>query len=217
MTARSIHVLVSVGSGLGALVLSHSLVYLVRYGSAYGEALAHNGHDEAWTIAVWSTAILGGALVIAGLARLLRLGRAATERRPTGSPGNDERAFARAWLRSWLRDATRLTLATAVLLTVQENVEHLAAGLPLQGVAMLLQPEYPFALAIVAAVALAVSLVVTLYRRRRDELLARLRRSRAAYATDLPLRRSARNQLLPPASILGWIGGLRAPPALLDS
>ena len=217
MLARLGRALVPVGSGLVALVLSHSLVYLVRYGSAYGEALAHNGHDAAWTLAVWSTAILGGWLAVAGLARLLRLGRAVTERWPTGDFQGNERARAGTWLRSWLLDATRLTLATAVLLTVQENVEHLAAGLPLQGVVMLLQPEYPFALAIVAAVALAVSLVVALYRRRRDELLARLRHARAAYATELPPGRPARNQLLPPASILGRIGGLRAPPALLDS
>src|SRR5512133_1592832 len=45
MLARLGRALVPVGSGLVALVLSHSLVYLVRYGSAYGEALAHNGHD----------------------------------------------------------------------------------------------------------------------------------------------------------------------------
>jgi len=217
MFARLGRAVVPLASGLVALVLSHSIVYLVRYGSAYGEALAHNGHDGAWTLAVWSTAILGGTLVVAGAARLASLARAV--RRGGLAPADRQVGSDRAsWIRTWFSGAIRLAVVVAVLLTIQENVEHLAAGLPLQGAALLFSPEYPFGLAIVAAVSVAVSLVVALYRRRRDELVARLRRDAAAYAA--PVRRSARpvrNLLPPPASILGRIGGLRAPPALLDS
>src|SRR5689334_25264189 len=104
MLARLGRALVPVGSGLVALVLSHSLVYLVRYGSAYGEALAHNGHDQAWTLAAWSSAVLGGTLVVAGLVRLLRLGRAVSERWPIGPHRADDHPRAGTWLRSWLLD-----------------------------------------------------------------------------------------------------------------
>jgi len=216
MFARLGRAVVPLASGLVALVLSHSIVYLVRYGSAYGEDLAHNGHDGAWTLAVWSTAILGGTLVVAGAARLASLARAV--RRGGLAPADRQvRSDRASWIRTWFSGAIRLAVVVAVVLTIQENVEHLAAGLPLQGAALLLSPEYPFGLAIVAAVSLAVSLVVALYRRRRDELVARLRRAATTFAPERRSARPLRNLLPPPASILGRIGGLRAPPALLDS
>lgn len=218
MVARLTRALVPLGSGLVALVLSHSLVFLVRYGSTYGEALAHEGHDATWTLAVWSTAILGATLAGAGLLRLLWLGQAVAA---GSSPAEATRVAGqrdtglRVWFRSWLVAGLRLAAITALVLTVQENAEHLAAGLPLQGPLMLLRPEYPFALLIVVGVSLAVSLVVQLYRRRRDQLLARWRAAHAAFAAARQVARPVRTVLQPPASILGRIGGLRAPPALL--
>jgi len=219
VVARLSRALLPLASGLVALVLSHSLVYLARYGSTYGEALAHEGHDLAWTIAVWSIAILGASLAIAGLVRLVWLGRAAGRSRKASSAIAVDRAGAAtgASLRGWLVAALRLAATTAVLLTLQENAEHLAAGLPLQGPLLLLRADYPFALAIVLAVSLAVSLVVALYRRRRDELLARLRGARAAFSGPRRIRRPVRDGLPVPASILGRIGGLRAPPTRLVS
>ena len=38
--------------GAAAIVGAHDVLFLVRYGSAYGEALAHAGHDGTWTRAV---------------------------------------------------------------------------------------------------------------------------------------------------------------------
>jgi len=211
-------VVVPLGSGLVALVLSHSLVYLVRFGSVYGEALAHEGHDLAWAIAVWSSGLLGAGLALAGLVRLVQLGRAAPRPDPLAFAGiASNRVTATRSLRDWVVAGLRLAVVTAAVLTIQENAEHLAADLPLQGPGMLLRPEYPFALAIVVAVSFGVSLVVCLYRRRRDELLARLRRARMTFLEVRPPARPVRDQLVPPASILGRIGGLRAPPALLDS
>ncbi len=206
-------------SGLIALVLSHSLVYLVRYGSAYGEALAHEGHDLAWTVAVWSVGILGGVLAIAGVLRLLWLERAAGRSAEASAGPTDDRwgPATGGSLRPWLQSALRLALVTGVLLTLQENAEHLAAGLPLQGPLLLLRADYPFALAIVAATSLAVSLVVHLYRRRRDELLARLRRAATAFVPARAVGRAVRTFLQPPASVLGRVGGLRAPPVLVAS
>jgi hypothetical protein len=212
--------LVPLGSGLVALVLSHSLVFLARYGSTYGEALAHEGHDATWTLAVWSTAFLGTTLAAAGLLRLLWLGRAVAARPSapdaTGAVGEPAPGV-RAWLCGWLASGMRLAAITAVLLTVQENAEHLGAGLTLQGPLMLVRPDYPFALLIVVAASLAVSLVVQLYRRRRDQLLARLRAAPATFHGVRAIRRPDRTPLEPPASILGRVGGLRAPPALLAS
>ena len=210
MVARLTRVL---GTALVALVLSHSLVYLVRYGSAYGEALAHNGHDLAWSLAVWSSAALGAGLAVAAAAQLVRLGRAARAlggAPPIAAPGG-------SWLRSWLGFSVRLALATAVLLTLQENVERLAAGLatgPQPG--LLLSPAYPWALAIIAAVSAAVGLVVSLFRQRRDALLARLRAVRRhARATSDP--RPVVTGPRPIASLLGASRALRAPPLALRS
>ena len=214
MLSRLSRALVPLGSGLVALVLSHSVVYLVRYGSAYGEALAHDGHGPAWTLAVWSIAVLGGFLAFAGLARLVALARGVAS---TGGTTTAPAEAHGAWLRDWLVAGIRLVAITVVLLTLQENAERAAAGLPLPGPLMLLRPDYPFALAIVIAVSFAVSLVVQLYRRRREELLARLRRDHAALPVARPLDRPRRTVLSLPASILGRIGGLRAPPLLLAS
>jgi hypothetical protein len=159
-----------------ALVLAHQMVFLVRYGSIYGEALAHAGHGQAWSDAV--TTVIGAAIVLAagsvvGLWRLSRQLRG----RPIvrASAAMDGAAVARRWLRA----SAWLTLAVLVVLTVQENVEHAAAGLGLPGPEILVTPEYPFAVAIVAGVSLVVALVATILTWRRETLLARIAALRA--------------------------------------
>ena len=44
------------------LALAHDLTFLARYGSIYGEALAHAGHGQAWT----NAALVYVGLMIAG-------------------------------------------------------------------------------------------------------------------------------------------------------
>ena len=214
MAPRSIRVLAALGAVLVALVLSHSIVYLARYGSAYGEALAHNGHDLAWTLAVLSAGVLGGGLTLAALIQLARLGRAAGA---AGTAAGPLRPTIQHGIRSWLLTAGRLAAVTAVLLTVQENVERAAVGLPLPGVGLLVSPEFPFALAIVVGISFAVAFVVTLFRRRREALLARLRTARL-WARDIsPSGRPSRVGQRATISALGAVRGLRAPPLPLHT
>ena len=228
MAGRLTRVLGAVGSALVALVLAHSLVFLIRYGSAYGEALAHNGHDAAWTIAVVSAAVLGAGLAAAALFQLLRLNRAASEtwplartirpaqpRRP-GRPGRPAASLGR-WVHTWLTMSGRLAVVTGALLTVQENLERAGAGLPLPGLGLLLSQDYPLALPIVVGVGLAVGLVVALFRWRRDSLLARLRPPSRSQPRAAAVPRPNVLHHRPAESVLGWARGLRAPPISFDS
>jgi hypothetical protein len=215
MAGRSTRVLGAVGAALVALVLAHSLVFLVRYGSAYGEALAHNGHDLAWSIAVWSAAILGSGLAIAGVFQLSRLSRAASaiwpvavRATPPAGPG---------LVRRWLGTSGRLAVLTAVLLTIQENVERSGLGLPAPGPGLLVSGDYPWAVAIVIAVSLAIGLVVALFRVRREALLVRIRAAGRAQARTAPDAKPNVLHHRPAASVLGQARGLRAPPVAFDS
>ena len=70
----------------------------------------------------------------------------------------------------WLR----LAGATTLLFVVQENLEHQHVGEGLPGVAVLGSAQYPNAVFVIAAVALAVAFVVVLFRWRRDVLVARI-------------------------------------------
>jgi len=213
MTGRLTRVLGAAGTALVGLVLSHSLVYLVRYGSAYGEALAHNGHDLAWSLAVWSTSVLGIGLGFAAVVQLIRLHRAAAAlgaSDPIASPGGP-------WLQAWLGVAFRLAIVTAVLLTIQENVERLAVGFadePDPG--LLLSAAYPGAVGVIAVVSLVVGLVVSLFRRRRDALLARIR-AMPGHRRAVSDRRPVLADPRPIASLLGAVRALRAPPLSLRS
>jgi len=214
MARRSARVLGVLGTTLVALVLAHSLVFLVRYGSAYGEALAHAGHDLAWTIAVVSSGVLGAGLALAGLFQLYRLGAGGSMPGPSvGRPDDPGPSLTSRWLTT----SVRLAATTAILLTIQENVERAGVGLPTPGIGLLLSADYPWAVVIVAAVGLAIGLVVALYGWRRDVLVARLRAARrvsppavaAPAPTWIPLR--------PVASVLGRARGLRAPPRALPT
>jgi hypothetical protein len=270
MARRSTRVLGVVGPALVALVLSHSLVFLVRYGSAYGEALAHSGHDLAWTGAVVSSGALGAGLVLASLLQLHRLTaagitagafhrrsalrqrvdatggrrpsrrvasvsavhsprvtlRVTSDRRASGRPISSVRsdvgrhvdrrpALAARWpiVTAWLTSSARIAAATAVLLTMQENVERAWVGLPTPGLALLLSPAYPGSLVIVAGISLAVGLVMALVRWRRDVLIARLRSARQPARTTVVATMPAWTALRPVASVLGRARALRAPPS----
>ena len=193
-----------------AVVLAHDLVFLVRFGSRYGEALVHSGHGETWSTAVGTILAIAAALVMAGVVRLAQLGiliRAA---------GASKGALdLRQLLRLWLRLGPRIALVSVVLLTVQENLERSTIGGSMPGPGILLSPEYPFALWIAIAVGLLVGLVAALYEWRRRALIERLRAARLA----LPRHTSAAEprpfgvRRRPVVSVLGRRSGLRAPPA----
>jgi hypothetical protein len=221
MAKRLTRVVLPVGTGLVALVLSHSIVYLVRYGSAYGEALAHNGHGTDWTIAVWASIGLGIGLTLAGATQLLRLTRTANATWSLDSRGAFVSASGRldvgAFVRAWLRSAARVSLATAILLTIQENVERAGVGIAMPGLGLLVSPEYPWAVAIVAGVALAVGFVVALFRWQRDRLVARIAAARRAALAGATATSSPRIPWVEPrhASITGHLVAGRAPPSVV--
>jgi hypothetical protein len=199
-----------------ALVLAHDVVYLARYGSRYGEALAHAGHGEAWSATVESTFLLALGLGVAGAARLFQLGllvRRAGDARTTRTapPMPLETA---TLLRIWLVTAPRIALVSAVLLTIQENVERAALTGAVTGPGILLAPEYAGGLWITLAIGLAVGLVAALFEWRRRVLVERLRTARTARSR--PVRAASPRPLGPNSkpigSILGRRSGLRAPP-----
>jgi uncharacterized membrane protein YidH (DUF202 family) len=195
-----------------ALVLAHQAVFLVRYGSIYGEALAHTGHGQAWsdavTIVIAGAAVLFGAAIV-GLHRLARRLDAGTR------PGSARMSLRRIAIR-WLRTSIGLTVAVVVLLTVQENLEHAATGFGMPGPGILVDPGYPFAVAIVALVATSIALVVSLFSWRREVLVARLR-AQARNVRRVPIAPTRPTAAAPVPSRTSTLArrlGRRAPPAL---
>ena len=198
-----------------ALVLAHDVVFLVRYGSRYGEALAHSGHGETWPVAAGTILVIASALVLAGVVRLVQLGIVVRAAAGSSAGSNASALDLRQLLRLWLRVAPRIALLSVVLLTVQENFERSSIGGPMPGPGILLSPEYPFGLWIAIAVGLLVGLVAALFDWRRHALFERLRAARSAIPRHAsaaePRPRSATGR--PVISVLGRQSGLRAPPA----
>jgi hypothetical protein len=193
-----------------ALVLAHELVFLARYGSRFGEALAHAGHGQAWSTAVFSSLTLGVVLVTLSVMRLAWLGSLVRRHRPTG----DAQPFDwRALARTWLRWAPPVALVTIVILTVQENLERAAIGLAMPGPSILLTAEYAGGLWIALGVGIVVAFVAALFDWRRRQLLARLRAARHPFPRierALPVRPARIDR--PATSIIGRRSALRAPP-----
>jgi hypothetical protein len=161
-----------------ALVIAHSAVFLLAYGSGYDEALAHSGHDGAWGTAV--AVVLAAAIGLLGLGawRLHRLGvvaRGLAARKRDLRPGPGGFARRLAWLWSFLAGSTTL------LFVLQENLEHQHAGQALPGLGVLGSADYPHAALVIAAITLAVAFVVVLFRWRRDVLVARITEARATW------------------------------------
>jgi hypothetical protein len=211
MTRRMVAVTSALALQLIALVLAHDLTFLARFGSRYGEELAHAGHGQTWTAAVASSLVL--AILLAGLAgvRLLQLGARVRRERAGGVvvPVDLGR-----FLRAWLGTSARIGLLNVALLTIQENLERASIGQAAPGPGILLSPEYPFGLWIALGIGAVVALVAALFVHRARVLLARLRAARAAQPR--PARTSPRHSRIEPTrpagSILGRRSGLRAPP-----
>jgi hypothetical protein len=218
MTPRLGRVATAVALQLAALVLAHQLVYLARYGSRFGEALAHAGHGDAWRAAVVTSLVLAAGLAAVGIARLIHL--AGLVRR-TGSGAHVQAAGIRrallpmALVRRLAQLAPKIVVLQLVLLTTQENIERGAIGQAMPGPGILLSPEYAGGAWIAIAVALAVSLVAALFEWRHGVLLARLRAARAPLprrASSVP--RPVERDRSPVVALLGRASALRAPPAI---
>jgi hypothetical protein len=195
---------------LVALVLGHNLIFLAGYGTRFGPAMAHTGHDHGWGAAVAISLSLGLALLLAAAWRLQRLRRAARAmdaRRLPAEPGR--RAFVLR-LMPW---GFALTLATVALFVLQENIESARVTSHLPGIGVLASATYPHAMPIIAAVAFAVSFVTLLLGWKVEILIARIQ---AASPRLLRAAPSALPRVGPIAvghrSILGNRLAGRAPP-----
>jgi hypothetical protein len=212
---RLTSLIATISTTVVTLVLAHELVFLARYGSDYGVALIYSGHGEAWQQSVSFVLLLGCVLLVAALLRLHQLGlrvRAlARPARRAGRPPGREDLHYRPLLWTWLQTTAWLAPCVAILLTIQENAERAAVGLPTPGLWLLGSPDYPAGAWIVLAVSAVVALVASLYRWRRDRLVARLRAARLRFARAPRLPRLVHRRI-PRGSRLARRLGLRAPP-----
>jgi hypothetical protein len=215
MTERTGFMVRPVVTALASLVLAHNLIFIAGYGSRFGAVLEHTGHDHGWTIAALTSIGLAASLLLIALRRLSQLRR--TARMPGVETLPDEpglRAFAGRWLSWWLA----LTLVTAVLFVMQENLELASVGSALPGLGILSSAAYPHAIVIIPLVALGISLVAALLGWRTSVLMARIQaaRSEARLVAVQPLGRPELIDLRP-GSILGRRLAGRAPPLTLTS
>jgi hypothetical protein len=194
-----------------ALVLAHDLAFLARYGSAFGEALAHAGHGSAWTGAAAGSVAIGAGLLLTAILGLRRLGLVAEQLRARGTSSEPR---GRAFLRTWAIRAARLSLTTTFLLTIQENLERVSGGMAGPNIGLLVSAEYPSAIPIVLGVAIVVSFVAALVAWRRAVLVSRIRAAR---------RRPIRASIVPqpavgaerrPLAVVRGLWAVRAPPSL---
>jgi|GEM_PF-3488168 len=153
-----------------ACVLAHEGTYLVSFGSgaSYASAMRSTGHDGYWLWLVAAVVAAIAGLTMVAAVQLRRLRREVTAS-PTTGDGDGLRDYLSLLLGSW----ARLALMAGLLYTAQENAEAIAAGLPVQGVDVLLRHGLaPLVLVLLAT--LIVALVAALVHWRRLVLLGRI-------------------------------------------
>jgi hypothetical protein len=210
MTGRVWFAVRAIAMVLAALVLAHNVIFLAGYRAHFETAMISMGHDHGWRIAVVVAMALAGSLLVVGALRLLQLRRAAKDagaRRLLTEP--DRRAFVWRWLVWWFA----LTLATAVLFVLEENLEVARVHRTLPGIGVLASAAYPNAVAIIAVVALVVSLVAAILGWHAAVLIARIQAVRSPVQGDTPPAFTAIEPIDRHAgSILGGRRAGRAPP-----
>jgi cytochrome b561 len=154
------------------LLVGHNAVYLVELGPGerMAQELRHAGHAY-WPIA--SLLLAAGAVLLAlmVLRRLLHLTDTARGLPDVAGTGPHYAArFGQLWLR-----LMALVVAGFVL---QENVEHLLTHHHMPGVAALIGPEHPLALAVLAGVSGLAAALGALVAGHEAELLARIAQAR---------------------------------------
>ncbi|MGZ6299391.1 MAG: hypothetical protein ACXWMN_02715 [Candidatus Limnocylindria bacterium] len=197
---------------LAGLVLAHSLIFLAAYCAAFGDALSRTGHDHGWNSAAAAALTLGASLLAAMAWRLHRLRHTAVQAGAVRLPAEPGPVvFLRHWLVWWVA----LAVAIAVLFVLEENLElsHVSNQLP--GIRVLASATYPGAVAIIAAVALVVSLLAGLLSWELDLLEARIRAMKQLVRGELTA--NARIDVIDRrlGSVLGRGLAGRAPPLCL--
>ncbi len=192
-------------------VLGHDLVFLVTYGERYGSAMRSTGHGPIWVLAALSAMLVSVALVLIAWSRLRTLVRAVP---PLGRWAPVPSASPARFAIGVVRLSIPVLAIALVLFVATENAEHVAAGLPAPGLAVLVgSSQYRLSLPIFLAVGLLVASIGALYRWRRDVLLERVRAIRTwrGRALSIPRPRPALRDRRPP-SIVGHGLAVRAPP-----
>ncbi len=191
-----------------ACVLAHEATYLVAFGGGapFATAMRTSGHDGYWLWLVGAVGLATLALAAATVRQLLRLHREAG-----ALPADDRGLGLRSYLTLTLAAWARLALLAGMLYTLQENAEALAAGLPIQGLDVVLRHGcLPLALILIAT--LVVALVAALVHWRRLVLLGRLAAGPRTWSRARSSVRSA-TTTLPLRSRVPASNGSRAPPA----
>lgn len=192
-----------------ACLVAHEATYQLLYPApgAYRSAMTVMGHDGYWLSLTLGVALATVALVAVVAVQLRRLRQeAATTPALDAGEASGPVAYLRLVAGTW----ARLALMAAATYTVQENLEAMAAGLPFQGLDVILgQGLVP--LLLVLAATFVMSLAVALVRWRRRLLLGRLAAGARPWARSIRQRRSDRTLPRPTRRPEGaWAS--RAPP-----
>lgn len=194
-------------------MLGHDAIFAA--GAAVG---ANDAQFEVLGHRYWGTfavlVLLATAVTAAGaIAALTRLNRA-LRGLPTPPVTHRGPTYLRELARLW----PRLFLVVTAAFLLQENVEHLAAGMPMPGLWVLAAPAYPFAIPALLLVTGLLAAIGAWFRHREAILVGRL--CAACVADALRHRQVAK----PRWPDLGWLAAHRlllarlaagrAPPAL---
>jgi hypothetical protein len=148
---------------LVALLLSHAALFAVSFGVGpdLAEAMSAGGHDGWW--GAYTLGVLGVTAILAAgaLWRLRRLASLTSDLAPTES-GPDAGGYAHELAQVW----RSLFAAATVLLVVQENLEHLAAGGHLVGLEPIATPAALVVIGFTALVVASIGALVVAARRR---------------------------------------------------
>lgn len=192
-----------------ACLVAHEATYQLLYPApgAYRAAMTVMGHDGYWLGLTLGVALAAAALVAVVAMQLRRLRREAAttpalDARETSGLGAYLRLVAGTW--------ARLALMAAAIYTVQENLEAMTAGLPFQGLDVILGHGL-LPIVVVLGATLLMSLAVALVRWRRRVLLGRLGAVSRTWSRECSRRLIERVLPLPALRAEGaWTS--RAPP-----
>ncbi len=177
-----------------ALFVAHDAIFLAEYGigDTFAAAMRQSGHDGYWPIYMLLVGVAGAALVASTALRVarlrLRLAALGTSHRGVFAQelqdrAPDVRSYRRELLVLWIR----LFAAVVLAFVIQENLEHVAHH-HVPGLGVLLGPENPLALPVLAAITFILAAVGALVRWRIAILGERLAQAIAAGAYRSGLR-----------------------------
>lgn len=196
---------------LGVL-LAHDATFAADAAAGANDAqfavLGHRYWASFTALAVLAAALLA-ATALTALARLSR----AVSGCQVPTPATTGPSYRTELFRLW----PRLLVVVTAAFVLQENVEHLATGLPLPGLWVLSAPGYPFAIPALLLVTGLLAALGAWFRRREAALLERLCAACAAIALRhpmaAPLRRPDMGWLSAYRLLLARPDAGRAPPA----